>query len=164
MGLPKGLYDDEVNLFQVSGHGNDRRRRRRPSVGHGSNRAAQTVRTTYAAYDAPAKQLLAKMTLDEKVGQMCQPDQNALRDPADIEKFFLGSLLSGGGSGPKNKADYTLQGWTDMVDGYQRHALKTRLGIPLLYGVDAVHGHNNIPGASSFRTTSAWAVPATQSW
>jgi beta-glucosidase len=110
---------------------------------------AQTAKR-FAAYDGPAKTLLAKMTLDEKVGQMCQPDQNALRDLADIETFFLGSILSGGGSGPKNKADYTLQGWTDMVEGYQRHALKTRLGIPLLYGVDAVHGHNNIPGAVVF--------------
>ncbi|MGA2254644.1 MAG: glycoside hydrolase family 3 protein [Thermoguttaceae bacterium] len=111
---------------------------------------AQTAQKRFATHDGPAKQLLSKMTLDEKVGQMCQPDQSALRNPADIEKYFLGSLLSGGGSGPKNKTDYTLQGWTDMVDGYQRHALKTRLGIPLIYGVDAVHGHNNIPGAVVF--------------
>ena len=90
------------------------------------------------------------MTLDEKIGQMIQPDQGSLKDPADVEKYFLGSLLSGGGSGPKNKADYTLKGWTDMVDGYQKHALKTRLAIPLLYGIDAVHGHNNIPGAVIF--------------
>ncbi len=102
------------------------------------------------AYDAQAKALLAKMTLAEKVGQMCQPDQAFLRDPDDIQRYFLGSLLSGGGSGPKNKADYTLKGWTDMVDVYQEHALKTRLAIPLLYGVDAVHGHNNIPGAVIF--------------
>jgi beta-glucosidase len=104
----------------------------------------------FAAFDAQAKTLLNTMTLEEKVGQMCQPDQNALKDAADIEKYFLGSLLSGGGSGPKNKADYTLKGWTDMVDGYQKHALKTRLAIPLVYGVDAVHGHNNIPGAVVF--------------
>ena len=68
----------------------------------------------------------------------------------DIEKYFLGSFLSGGGSGPADKTKYTLQGWADMVDGYQKHALKTRLGIPLIYGVDAVHGHNNIPGATVF--------------
>ena len=90
------------------------------------------------------------MTLDEKIGQMIQPDQSFLRDPGDIEKYHLGSLLSGGGSGPKNPANYTLQGWTDMVDRYQKHALNTRLHIPLLYGVDAVHGHNNIPGAVIF--------------
>ncbi len=111
---------------------------------------AETTQKTYASFNAAATKLLGRMTLDEKVGQMCQPDQSALKDPADIEKYFLGSLLSGGGSGPKNKADYNLKGWTDMVDGYQRHALKTRLGIPLIYGVDAVHGHNNIPGAVVF--------------
>jgi len=111
---------------------------------------AATGQRDFTAFDKPARELLAKMTLEEKVGQMCQPDQANLKSAGDVEKFFLGSLLSGGGSGPKNKADYTLQGWTDMVDGYQQHALKTRLGIPLLYGVDAVHGHNNIPGATVF--------------
>jgi len=112
--------------------------------------AAASGQKMFLAYDAQVKELLAKMTLDEKIGQMIQPDQGALKDPADIEKYYLGSLLSGGGSGPKNKQDYTLAGWADMVDGYQRHALKTRLAIPLVYGVDAVHGHNNIPGAVVF--------------
>ena len=111
---------------------------------------AESRQKMFTDCDARARELLAKMTLDEKVGQMIQPDQGFLKDPSDVEKYFLGSLLSGGGSGPKNKADYTLQGWTDLVDGYQKHALKTRLAIPLLYGVDAVHGHNNIPGAVVF--------------
>ncbi len=104
----------------------------------------------FTACDAQAKALLATMTLEEKIGQMIQPNQGDLKDPADIGKLFLGSLLSGGGAGPKNKADYTLTGWTDMVEGYQKHALATRLAIPLLYGIDAVHGHNNIPGAVLF--------------
>jgi beta-glucosidase len=104
----------------------------------------------FTACDAQAKALLASMTLEEKIGQMIQPNQGDLKDPADIETYFLGSLLSGGGAGPKNKADYTLKGWTDMVEGYQKHALATRLAIPLLYGIDAVHGHNNIPGAVLF--------------
>jgi beta-glucosidase len=112
--------------------------------------SAQSRQSIYTAFDGPAKELLAKMTLEEKIGQMCQPDQSSLRTPDDIEKYFLGSLLSGGGSGPADKSKYTLQGWTDMVDGYQKHALKTRLAIPLIYGVDAVHGHNNIPGAVVF--------------
>ena len=112
--------------------------------------SAASGQGTFTAFDKPARELLAKMTLEEKIGQMCQPDQSALKSAEDIEKYFLGSLLSGGGSGPKNEADYTLRGWTDMVDGYQKHALKTRLGIPLLYGADAVHGHNNIPGATVF--------------
>ncbi len=97
-----------------------------------------------------ARALLAEMTLDEKLGQMLQPDQSFLKDPNDIDRYHLGSLLSGGGSGPKDESKYTLAGWTDMVDSYQRVAMHTRLGIPLLYGVDAVHGHNNIPGATIF--------------
>jgi beta-glucosidase len=116
----------------------------------GSRACAANSERALTVFDGQIKAMLLQMTIDEKVGQMCQPDQAFLKDPADIEKYFLGSLLSGGGSGPKNKADYTLQGWTDMVDGYQKHALKTRLAIPLLYGVDAVHGHNNIPGAVVF--------------
>ena len=111
---------------------------------------AQSKQKTFTAFDAQAKALVARMNLDEKVGQMCQPDHAFLKDPSDIAKYYLGSLLSGGGSGPKNKADYTLQGWTAMVEGYQKIALQTRLAIPLLYGVDAVHGHNNIPGATVF--------------
>ena len=109
--------------------------------------AAESRQKQFTDCDAKAKELLSRMTLDEKIGQMIQPDQGSLKDPADVEKYFLGSLLSGGGSGPKNKDDYTLKGWTDLVDGYQKHALKTRLAIPLLYGIDAVHGHNNVPGA-----------------
>ncbi len=115
-----------------------------------SHAQADSEQSVFTACDAQAKELLAKMTLDEKIGQMIQPDQGALKDPVDVEKYFLGSLLSGGGSGPKNKDEYNLQGWADMVDGYQKHALKTRLGIPLLYGIDAVHGNHNIPGAVIF--------------
>lgn len=88
------------------------------------------------------------MTLEEKIGQMIQADQEFLKDPADIETYFLGSLLSGGGSDPK--AGNSLEAWTDLYDGYQKHALKTRLGIPLLYGIDAVHGNNNVLGAVVF--------------
>ncbi len=100
------------------------------------------------AYDTQAKELLSKMTLEEKIGQMIQADQDFVQDPTDIETYFLGSLLSGGSSDP-NEGN-SLQNWTDMYDGYQKHALKTRLGIPLLYGVDAVHGHNNVIGAVVF--------------
>jgi beta-glucosidase len=87
------------------------------------------------------------MTLDEKVGQMTQADRSALRSEADIRGFFLGSLLSGGGSSPP---DRTAPGWAEMYDRYQSIALQTRLQIPLVYGVDAVHGHNNVVGAVVF--------------
>lgn len=92
---------------------------------------------------------LSKMTLDEKIGQMTQASKNALTTPSDITTYYLGSLLSGGGEGP-NGAGGTASQWADMYDNYQSYALQTRLKIPILYGVDAVHGHNNVYGAVIF--------------
>ncbi|HSU52582.1 MAG TPA: glycoside hydrolase family 3 N-terminal domain-containing protein [Candidatus Dormibacteraeota bacterium] len=87
------------------------------------------------------------MTLDEKIGQMVQVDMNGLKDKSNIQKYGLGSMLSGGDSDP---ADITAKGWKDACTEYQTWALKTRLRIPLLYGIDAVHGHNNVDGAVVF--------------
>ena len=100
------------------------------------------------AHDPAIKQLLSRMTLAEKVGQMTQPDLPAIKDLSDIESLFLGSILSGGGSDPKT--GNTLQDWTGVYESCQKHALQTRLAIPLIYGVDAVHGHNNVLGAVVF--------------
>src|SRR5688572_22699843 len=110
-------------------------------------RAAAPGPSRLAAADAPARAMLARMTLEEKIGQMTQAEQHQLQDEADIETYFLGSLLSGGDSDPKTNS---LGDWTDMYDRYQARALKTRLKIPILYGVDAVHGHNNVEGAVVF--------------
>jgi beta-glucosidase len=101
-----------------------------------------------SAYDGQAKELLAKMTLDEKIGQMTQADQQFIKDINDVQKYYLGSVLSGGDSDPQ--AGNTLADWTDMYDRLQAEALKTRLRIPILYGVDAVHGHSNVLGAVIF--------------
>jgi beta-glucosidase len=91
--------------------------------------------------------LLGSMTLAEKIGQMTQVDTSALRDKADIQKYFLGSVLSGADSEPP---DITAKGWASLHDECQSWALKTHLRIPLLYGIDAVHGHNNVDGAVIF--------------
>jgi beta-glucosidase len=88
------------------------------------------------------------MTLDEKIGQMTQPEQNELKDPADVEKYFVGSVLSGGSSDPKE--GNSLKAWTDLYDRLQARTQNTRLKIPLLYGIDAVHGHNNVLDAVIF--------------
>ncbi len=101
-----------------------------------------------SSYDGKVRELLSGMTLDEKIGQMTQPDQLFLKDVSDISKYYLGSVLSGGDSDPK--AGNSFEAWTAMVDKYQAEALKTRLAIPLLYGVDAVHGHNNVLNAVVF--------------
>jgi beta-glucosidase len=108
----------------------------------------QTALKPLSSFDGRVRELLSKMTLEEKLGQMTQPEQDALKELQDIEKYFVGSLLSGGNSDPK--AGNSLQAWTDMYDRYQTEALKTRLAIPLLYGADAVHGHNNVLGAVVF--------------
>src|ERR1043165_7614969 len=98
--------------------------------------------------DAKVRALLARMTLEEKIGQMVQAEQSALKDLSDIEEYFLGSLLSGGTSDPKTGNG--LRDWTDLYDSLQAHSQKTRLRIPILYGIDAVHGHNNVLNATIF--------------
>ncbi|WP_407272433.1 glycoside hydrolase family 3 protein [Radiobacillus sp. PE A8.2] len=90
--------------------------------------------------------LISRMTLEEKIGQMIQPERTAVT-PKDVKRYGIGSILSGGGSVPSNN---TPEGWADMVDEFQQGALATRLGIPIIYGVDAVHGHNNVKDATIF--------------
>ena len=93
------------------------------------------------------RDLMSYMTLDEKVGQMTQVERKFLDGDKNISKYFLGSLLSGGGSAP---AKNFPKAWANMYDRFQKVALSTRLGIPIIYGVDAVHGHNNVIGATIF--------------
>src|ERR1043165_6309973 len=100
------------------------------------------------ANDARVHALLSQMTLEEKVGQMIQANQASLKDPSDVEKYFLGSLLSGGSSDPKTGNG--LIDWTDHYDSLQSRTQNTRLRIPILYGIDAVHGHSNVLGAVIF--------------
>jgi beta-glucosidase len=92
--------------------------------------------------------LLGRMTLAEKVGQMTQAERaEVATDPSPISQLGLGSILSGGGSVPTPN---TPEAWADMVDKFQREALKSRLHIPIIYGVDSVHGHGNLYGATIF--------------
>ncbi|GAB4859895.1 hypothetical protein Ancab_011376 [Ancistrocladus abbreviatus] len=91
--------------------------------------------------------LLNQMALAEKIGQMTQIERvNAT--PEVMKKFGIGSVLSGGGSWPKVNA--TASDWINMVNTMQKGALSTRLEIPMLYGIDAVHGHNNVYKATIF--------------
>ncbi len=98
--------------------------------------------------DAKVQSLLSQMTLEEKVGQMIQANQASLKDPSDVEKYFLGSLLSGGSSDPKTGNG--VVDWTDHYDSLQSRTQNTRLRIPILYGIDAVHGHSNVLNAVLF--------------
>jgi beta-glucosidase len=91
--------------------------------------------------------LLARMTLDDKLGQMAQIEKDALVPQSDLAAYRIGSVLSGGDStvSPNN-----AQTWADTYDSLQRTALGTPLGIPMIYGIDAVHGHNAVRGATIF--------------
>ncbi|KAL3687101.1 hypothetical protein R1sor_013410 [Riccia sorocarpa] len=92
------------------------------------------------------KALLSRMTLVEKIGQMMQIERS-VANASVIRKFRIGSVLSAGGSTPEvNKPE----AWQEMVDSFQSGALRTRLKIPMLYGIDAVHGHNAAYGATIF--------------
>ncbi|KZV44465.1 lysosomal beta glucosidase-like [Dorcoceras hygrometricum] len=91
--------------------------------------------------------LMKRMTLEEKIGQMTQIERKVATED-NIRKYFIGSLVSGGGSVPEPMA--SAASWVNMVNGFQKGALSTRLGIPMIYGIDAVHGHNNVYGATIF--------------
>ncbi|MCI0580956.1 MAG: glycoside hydrolase family 3 C-terminal domain-containing protein [Chloroflexi bacterium] len=90
--------------------------------------------------------LLGRMTLAEKIGQMTQAEKNSIT-PQAARDWAVGSVLSGGGGNPSPNNPKT---WRAMVQAYLDAALETRLAIPLIYGVDAVHGHNNVVGATIF--------------
>src|SRR4051794_18008429 len=114
--------------------------------------AAASAQAPYENPALPVSQrvddLLSRMTLEEKVGQMTQTERyQVYNDDSPITTYALGSILSGGGSTP---SENTPAAWADMVDRFQRAALRTRLHIPLLYGIDSVHGDGNLLGATVF--------------
>ncbi len=96
--------------------------------------------------DERVDDLLQRMSLPEKLGQMTLVEKNSISFE-DVGQYFIGGVLSGGGGFPSSN---TVGGWFKMVNRYQRFALQTRLNIPMIYGVDAVHGHNNLAGAVIF--------------
>ncbi|MED6169140.1 hypothetical protein PIB30_018667 [Stylosanthes scabra] len=97
--------------------------------------------------EARVKDLLSRMTLKEKIGQMTQIERS-FATPFALSHHSIGSVLNSGGSVPFENA--LSSDWADMIDGFQKSALKSRLGIPLIYGLDAVHGNNNVYGATIF--------------
>lgn len=106
---------------------------------------------TYRDPSAPIAErvndLLQRMTLAEKIGQMTLIEKNSLT-PDLVRDLAIGGVLSGGGGYPQ--AENSPAAWAAMVNEFQQAALNTRLGIPLIYGADGVHGHNNLYGAVIF--------------
>ncbi len=97
--------------------------------------------------DERVDNLLSYMTLEEKIGQMALVEKNSVEEIEDIKTYALGAILSGAGSKPEEN---TLAGWQKLVGNFKQTARESRLGIPILYGVDAIHGHSNVPGATVF--------------
>ena len=97
--------------------------------------------------DKRVTDLMDRMTVAEKIGQMVLVEKNSIHDLHDITKYNLGALLSGGGAGPKQD---TPMEWLQMINEFQSAAKDTCLSIPLLYGIDAIHGHGNVLGATIF--------------
>ena len=110
---------------------------------------AQIYLDPHAPVKERVEDLLARMSLDEKIGQMMQVDLTAANShPADITSYYVGSILSGGDSDPT--PDNTAASWMNTYNSLQLRALQTPLKIPMIYGVDAVHGHSNVRGATIF--------------
>ncbi|MEY4953471.1 MAG: hypothetical protein RL299_1895 [Pseudomonadota bacterium] len=106
---------------------------------------ALTDPATETAIDA----LLARMTVEQKVGQVIQADISAI-SPADLARYPLGSILAGGNSGPYGNERADAASWKKLVDEFRAASAKSGAGIPILFGIDAVHGHSNLPGATLF--------------
>ena len=102
--------------------------------------------------EAKVAALLARMTLEQKVGQMVQPDIRSVT-PDDVRKYRLGSVLNGGGAFPGENKHASVADWVGLADRFYDASMDTangQLAIPIMWGTDAVHGHNNVIGATLF--------------
>jgi beta-glucosidase len=115
--------------------------------GSGNNEIRFPYQNPELSVEERVNDLMGRMTVAEKIGQMALIEKNSIDDPNDIAKYGLGALTSGGGGGPE---DNSPAGWLYMVNDFQSYSQKTRLAIPLLYGIDANHGHSNVIGATVF--------------
>lgn len=97
--------------------------------------------------DLRVASLLSYMTLEEKIGQMTLVEKNSIKEINAVSEYGIGALLSGSGAKPEEN---TVAGWKQMTDTFKAEAEKSRLGIPLLYGSDAIHGHAHVPEATIF--------------
>ncbi|WP_288132504.1 glycoside hydrolase family 3 N-terminal domain-containing protein [Microbulbifer sp.] len=104
------------------------------------------------AIEARIDELLAKMTVEEKVGQMVQVEIRTAT-PEEVKQYNIGSILNGGGAFPGDDKHATVDDWVALADEYYKASVDTSdggVGIPMIWGTDAVHGHNNVIGATLF--------------
>ena len=111
--------------------------------------AASPAAITDPETEAAISGVLARMTVEQKVGQLIQADIGAIT-PANLARYPLGSILAGGNSGPYGNERADAATWKRLVDEFRLVSREAGAGIPILFGVDAVHGHSNLPGATIF--------------
>ncbi|HMU21535.1 MAG TPA: glycoside hydrolase family 3 N-terminal domain-containing protein [Sphingorhabdus sp.] len=111
--------------------------------------AASPAEITSPATEKSIDAILSQMTVEQKVGQLIQADISAIT-PEDLNRYPLGSILAGGNSGPFGDERASADKWKQLVDAFRDVSRKSGAGIPILFGVDAVHGHSNLPGATIF--------------
>lgn len=104
-----------------------------------------------AALEARVRSIVAGMTLEQKVGQMTQPDIRSIK-PDDVRRYYIGSILNGGGAWPGQKMHASVGDWLKLSDDFYRASMATDMvvKIPVLWGTDAVHGHSNVYGTTLF--------------
>jgi beta-glucosidase len=103
------------------------------------------------ALEGRVRSIVAGMTLEQKVGQMTQADIRSIT-PDDVRRFYIGSVLNGGGAWPGKNMHSSVDDWLRLSDAFYRASMSTDMAtkIPVIWGVDAVHGHNNVYGATLF--------------
>jgi beta-glucosidase len=104
------------------------------------------------AMEKKIDELLAKMTVEQKVGQTIQPEIRSIT-PAEIKKYHIGSILNGGGAFPNNNKLSKAGDWVALADSFYKASAEPAengIAIPIMWGTDAVHGHNNVIGATLY--------------
>jgi beta-glucosidase len=104
-----------------------------------------------AALDARVRSIVAEMTLEQKVGQMTQAEIRSVT-PDDVRRYYIGSILNGGGAWPSMNMHASVDDWLKLSDAFYRASMSTdmKVKVPVIWGTDAVHGHNNVYGATLF--------------
>ena len=104
-----------------------------------------------AALEARVRSIVAGMTLEQKIGQMTQPDIRSIK-PDEVRQYYIGSILNGGGAWPAMNMHSSVADWLKLSDEFYKASMSTDMTvkIPVIWGTDAVHGHNNIYGATLF--------------
>jgi len=103
------------------------------------------------ALEAKVRSIVAGMTLEQKVGQMTQPDIRSVT-PDEVRRYYIGSILNGGGAWPGMNRHASVGDWLRLSDAFYRASMSTDMAVkvPVIWGTDAVHGHNNVFGATLF--------------